>query len=142
MLGTLFGLGLVGLPAWVVVRGWVPMENPALRYALVGVGTVLGYTLAVWAVGWHKAHLQVLPDRLRVRFPYRPWRRGFDVLYKGLRQIRFGPDDHNKYFLMVYRSLAAQDRMDIRIDVPEDDVPALAHELEALGINVVVWEEL
>lgn len=143
VVGTLLALLLVGLPAWAVARGWLPLENPVLRYALVGVGTGLGYWLALCTVAWNKASLNVMPDRLRVRFPYRPWRRGIDVPYRGLRQLRFGPDDHNKYWLMVYRTHAAQDRQDIRIDIPnEDDLPALAHELEALGIKVVVWEEL
>lgn len=144
VVGTLLALGLVGLPAWAVARGWLPQPPAWASWALLGAGASLGYGLALSSVAWHRAQLTVLPTALRVRFPFRLWRRQVLLPYLAYRQLRFGPDDHNRYYLMAYPTHSPNPalRREIRIDVAEEAIEPVARELEALGLSVVVWEEL
>lgn len=135
------GGAFFAVPALLAKYGLLDIPRGGLRSTVASFGGAIGVLLAVGYTLWKKPQLIVTPGELRIRYPVRVWEAPRRFPFAEIEQVRAGEARHG-YWVGIYtvRRPGQPDSFRYDFDIPVEELIAIAEELEAMGIEVVLIE--
>jgi len=135
------GGALFAVPALLAKYHLLHIPRGGLRMTVAGLGGAAGILLAAGYTLWKKPQLILTAGELRIRYPVRFWQAPERFPFARIEQVRAGEARHG-YWVGIYtvRQPGEPDSFRYEFDIPVEELIAVAEELEAMGIDVVLIE--